>query len=437
MSFENLGLATELLRAIGEQGYTKPTPIQSQAIPVILNGQDILAAAQTGTGKTAGFTLPMLHNLSELGIQGKKRNIRALVLTPTRELAAQVDESVKTYSKHLRLSSTVVYGGVNIRAQMQKLRKGVDILVATPGRLLDHVGQGTVDLSRIEMLVLDEADRMLDMGFAPDLKKILQLVPKQRQTLLFSATFSKEIKKLANGLLQSPVIVEVARDNAASDTVHQIVHPVDRERKRELLSYMIGDKNWQQVLVFTRTKRGADRLSKQLVQDGIRATAIHGDKSQGARTKALAQFKRGSVRALVATDVAARGIDINQLQQVINFDLPDVAEDYVHRIGRTGRAGNEGEARSLVSVDEVKKLRDIERLIKRNISHDIVEGFEPDASIAVKPVKKAAGKKPGNWKAGKRKSSSKRSGKGQAPIHADRNRGKRSRRSAGQASQRS
>lgn len=392
MLFDTLGLSAEILRAVTEKGYSKPTPIQQQAIPPILEGRDLMGGAQTGTGKTAGFTLPLLERLMTSSKSSKgHRPVRALVLTPTRELAAQVSESVETYGKHLPLTSTVIFGGVSINPQKAKLKKGVDIVVATPGRLLDHVGQKSVDLSQVEILVLDEADRMLDMGFIRDIRKILASLPKQKQTLLFSATFSDEIKKLSNGLLNSPVLVEVARRNAATETVQQVIHPVDKKRKRELLSFLIGSNNWQQVLVFTRTKHGANRLSDQLKTDGITSAAIHGNKSQGARTKALAEFKSGKNRVLVATDIAARGIDIDQLPHVVNFELPNVAEDYVHRIGRTGRAGNEGEAMSLVCVDELKLLNDIERLINRSIPKSIIEGYEPDPSIKAEPIQNGRG----------------------------------------------
>jgi ATP-dependent RNA helicase RhlE len=394
MSFDSLGLSAELLRAISKKGYSKPTPVQTQAIPVILQGRDILAGAQTGTGKTAGFTLPLLQRLSQANTNKTPRRIRALVLTPTRELAAQVAESVRDYGKFLPLKSTVIFGGVKINPQIQKLRQGVDILVATPGRLLDHVSQKTVDLSGIEVLVLDEADRMLDMGFIRDIRKVLALLPKQKQTLLFSATFSDEIKTLAQGLLQQPELIEVARRNTATETVTQVVHPVDKRRKRELLSHLIGANNWRQVLVFTRTKHGANRLSEQLITDGISAAAIHGNKSQGARTRALADFKSGKVRVLVATDIAARGLDIDQLPHVINFELPNVAEDYVHRIGRTGRAGRDGEAMSLVCVDELKLLKDIERLIKREIPKVVMSGYEPDPNIKPEPIQKGRQSKP-------------------------------------------
>lgn len=377
MTFKTLGLSTELLRAVADEGYTTPTPIQRQAIPPILQGQDILASAQTGTGKTAGFTLPILQLLSKNTSSKINRAPRALILTPTRELAAQVADSVLTYSRYLRLRSAVVYGGVGFVPQIQKLSRGVDILVATPGRLLDHVGQRTVDLSQVEILVLDEGDRMLDMGFIHDIRKIMNELPQKRQTVLFSATFSSGVKRLADDLLNSPMLIEADTQNTAADTVNQTIHPVDRDRKRELLSHMIGDRNWKQVLVFTRTKHGADRLAEQLAKDGLKTAAIHGNKSQSARTRALTAFKRGAVRVLVATDVAARGLDIDHLPHVVNFELPDVAEDYVHRIGRTGRAGNEGQAISLVCGEEYPLLRDIERLLKRDLPKDVIPGYEP------------------------------------------------------------
>ena len=418
MSFESLGLLAELHRAVSEKGYDTPTPIQKQAIPVILEGNDLMGGAQTGTGKTAGFTLPLLQRLMETDKPRKgRRPLRALVLTPTRELAAQVAESVRDYGRYLPLRSTVVFGGVSINPQKMKLIKGVDILVATPGRLLDHVNQRSVNLSEIDILVLDEADRMLDMGFIHDIKKVLALVPKKKQTLLFSATFSDDIKKLANGLLRSPKLIEVARQNAATDTVTQVIHPVDKTRKRELLSFLIGSNNWQQVLVFNRTKHGANRLAEQLGKDGITAAAIHGNKSQGARTRALADFKAGKVRVLVATDIAARGIDINQLPHVVNFELPNVAEDYVHRIGRTGRAGNEGEAMSLVCIDELKLLKDIEKLIKRDIPKETIEGFEPDPNIKAQPIKNGRGQNNGrnNGSNNKRRSHSGKPGNKKSP----------------------
>ncbi|MCH9627100.1 MAG: DEAD/DEAH box helicase [Gammaproteobacteria bacterium] len=384
MSFETLGLSQELVRAVLEQGYRTPTPIQLKAIPLILKGKDIMGGAQTGTGKTAGFTLPLLHLLGKHA-PGK---LRALILTPTRELAAQVGESVKTYGKHLSLKSAVIFGGVKIEPQIAALRRGVDILVATPGRLLDHVSQKTVDLSKVEILILDEADRMLDMGFIHDVRRLIKLLPKKRQSLLFSATFSHEIKKLADSFLNAPIMVEVARRNDASAQVEQLIHPVDRTRKSDLLTHLIDSQNWQQVLVFTRTKHGANRLAGQLEKKGIQAAAIHGNKSQAARTRALANFKEGSVRVLVATDIAARGLDIDQLPHVVNFELPNIPEDYVHRIGRTGRAGHKGEALSLVCVDEHKLLRDIEHLLKRNLPKLIIPGYEPDLSIKPEPIQK-------------------------------------------------
>jgi len=388
MSFDSLGLSADLLRAVNEQGYTEPTPIQSKAIPTILQGKDVLGGAQTGTGKTAGFTLPLLQRLNQNQVKNGKRPVRALVLTPTRELAAQVGASVDTYGRHLPLKSTVIFGGVKINPQIQKLREGVDILVATPGRLLDHAGQKTLDLSQVEILVLDEADRMLDMGFIHDIRKVLALMPKNsaRQTLLFSATFSHEIKQLADRLLNSPELIEVPRCNTTAERIEQVIHPVDKNRKREMLSHLIGSNNWRQVLVFTRTKHGANRLAKQLERDGLSATAIHGNKSQGARTRALAGFKSGEMRVLVATDIAARGLDIDQLPHVVNYELPNVPEDYVHRIGRTGRAGSEGEAVSLVCVDEHKLLKDIERLLKRKIPKVTLEGYQPDPSIKAEPI---------------------------------------------------
>jgi ATP-dependent RNA helicase RhlE len=385
MSFATLGLSETILRAVTERGYTEPPPSQAQAIPVVLQGRDLMAGAQTGTGKTAGFTLPLLQRLMGKPLTGKA-HIRALVLTPTRELAAQVEESVREYGKYLPLKSMMMFGGVNINPQIEKLRGRVDILVATPGRLLAHVQQRTVDLLHVDVLVLDEADRMLDMGFIRDIKKILALLPKQRQNLLFSATFSDEIRVLAEGLLNNPALVEVARRNATADTVAQKVYPVDREKKRALLAHLIRERNWFQVLVFTRTKHGANRLAEQLSKDDIPALAIHGNKSQSARTKALAEFKSGKLQVLVATDIAARGIDISELPHVVNYELPNVPEDYVHRIGRTGRAGSEGEASSLVCVDELKLLRDIERLIKRELPKEIVQGFEVDPSIKAEPI---------------------------------------------------
>ena len=387
MNFSDLGLSDELVRAVTERGYTEPTPIQAQAIPVVLSGGDLLAGAQTGTGKTAGFTLPILQRLTAPAKAATgKAPIRALVLIPTRELAAQVEESVRDYGKYLKLNSMTMIGGVNINPQIQRLRSRVDILVATPGRLLDHLQQKTVDLSHIEILVLDEADRMLDMGFIRDIKKILAILPKQRQNLLFSATFSNEIKLLADGLLNKPAMIEVARRNATAELITQKIYPVDRERKRELLIHLIKEYNWHQVLVFTRTKHGANKLVEQLNKDDIPALAIHGNKSQAARTRALAEFKTGKLQVLVATDIAARGIDISELPHVVNFEMPNISEDYVHRIGRTGRAGSEGEASSLVCIDEHKLLHDIERLTKREIPVVQVPGFEPDPRIKAEPI---------------------------------------------------
>ncbi len=369
MSFANLGLQAKLLRAVETQAYRRPTPIQTQAIPVVLEGRDILAGAQTGTGKTAAFTLPILQLLNgrPRRTQGKSHPPRALVLTPTRELAAQVAASVDTYGAHLALRSAVIFGGVNINAQKDVLRRGVDILVATPGRLLDHVSQGTVDLTGVEILVLDEADRMLDMGFIHDIRKVLACLPKERQNLLFSATYTSAVRKLANGLLQRPATIEVARRNTAAETVRQHVYRVDKGAKRALLIHLIGEGRWHQVLVFTRTKHGANRLAGQLNKAGVEAAAIHGNKSQNARTQALASFKKGGVRVLVATDIAARGLDIDRLPHVVNYELPNVAEDYVHRIGRTGRAGEKGAAVSLVAPDEIKLLNEVQRLLRKDI----------------------------------------------------------------------
>jgi ATP-dependent RNA helicase RhlE len=382
-SFAMLGLSAELTRVVAEQGYSEPTPVQAQAIPVILAGRDVLAGAQTGTGKTAGFTLPMLQRLSTPLAAGgapaahAPRRVRALILTPTRELAAQVEESVRTYGQYLTLKSTLIYGGVNINPQIDALRRGVDILVATPGRLLDHLQQKTASLTHVEILVLDEADRMLDMGFIRDIRRILALLPARRQNLLFSATFSNEIRQLADGLLHAPALIDVARRNAESELVAQLVHPVDGWRKRELLTHLVSSGDWRQVLVFTRMKSGANRLAEYLCKAGIEATAIHGNKSQPARTRALAGFKAGTVRVLVATDIAARGLDIEELPHVVNFELPNVPADYVHRIGRTGRAGSTGVAISLVSAEEGPFLADIEKLLTRRIERQIVAGFEP------------------------------------------------------------
>jgi ATP-dependent RNA helicase RhlE len=387
MSFAELGLSDAIVRAVTEHGYTIPTPIQAQAIPAVLKGGDLLAGAQTGTGKTAGFTLPLLQLLSSRPPQAPGlRAVRALILTPTRELAAQVEESVRTYNKYVKLSSAVVFGGVNINPQMSRLKQGVDILVATPGRLLDLMQQGAVNLKHVEILVLDEADRMLDMGFIRDIRRVLAVLPPKRQNLLFSATFSDEIKTLADGLLNNPAMIEVARRNSTVEVIGQKIHPVDRDRKHELLSHLIKERNWYQVLVFTRTKHGANKLVEQLGKADISALAIHGNKSQAARTRALSEFKDGSLQVLVATDIAARGIDIDQLPHVVNYDLPNVSEDYVHRIGRTGRAGSTGEAVSLVCVDEHSLLRDIERFIKREIAVEVIPGFEPDPNARAQPI---------------------------------------------------
>jgi ATP-dependent RNA helicase RhlE len=397
MSFAELGLAEELVRAVRDLGYEVPTPIQRQAIPAVLAGGDLLAGAQTGTGKTAGFVLPILHRLSTNThpAPGTKPVIRALILTPTRELAAQVEESVRNYGKFLKLKSMIMFGGVGINPQIDQLRRGVDIVVATPGRLLDHLQQKTIDLSHVEILVLDEADRMLDMGFIRDIRRVLAVLPRVRQNLLFSATFSDEIKQLADDLLDSPAMIEVARRNTTAELVTQKIHPVDRDKKRELLTHLIKEHNWFQVLVFTRTKHGANRLAEQLGKDGISAMAIHGNKSQSARTRALAEFKDTSLQVLVATDIAARGIDIDQLEHVVNYDLPNVPEDYVHRIGRTGRAGATGEAVSLVCVDEHQLLADIEKLIKRALPKEIVPGFEPDPTQKAEPILRRSGQRDG------------------------------------------
>ncbi|MCC7136604.1 MAG: DEAD/DEAH box helicase [Nitrosomonas sp.] len=389
MLFSELGLSAEILRAIEDAGYSTPTPIQIQAIPAVLEGRDMLAGAQTGTGKTAGFTLPLLHRLSNRTTPGPSAGrppIRALILTPTRELAAQVEESVRTYGKYLKLTTMAMFGGVSINPQIKGLRGRIDILVATPGRLLDHVSQGTIDLSQIEILVLDEADRMLDMGFIRDIRRVIALLPRKRQNLLFSATCSDEIKTLADGILSNPAYVEVSRRNATVEAISQRVYIVDRDKKRDVLVHLIKEQDWSQVLVFTRTKHGANALAEKLVKADISTMAIHGNKSQTARTRALAEFKTGQLRVLVATDIAARGLDIDQLPHVVNYELPDVAESYVHRIGRTGRAGAAGSAISLVCVDEFKLLRDIERLIKNEIEQHTLAGFEPDRNAKPQPI---------------------------------------------------
>jgi ATP-dependent RNA helicase RhlE len=436
MLFSELGLSAELLRATEKQGYLEATPIQQQAIPLILEGHDLLAGAQTGTGKTAGFTLPLLQRLQNSVPQGNK-SVRALILVPTRELAAQVAESVENYGRYLPFTSSVIFGGVSINPQITKLRRGVDIVIATPGRLLDHMERGTIRLDGVETLVLDEADRMLDMGFIRDIRKVLNAIPKNRQNLLFSATFSKDIKQLANELLNAPMEIQVARQNTTAEQISQVVYPVDRSRKRELLSHMIGEGNWQQVLVFTRTKHLANRLSQQLERDGISSAAIHGNKSQGARTRALADFKKGGIRVLVATDIAARGLDIEQLPHVVNFELPNVAEDYIHRIGRTGRAGLDGEAISLVCVDEKKLLADIEKLQRCNIEKIILPGYEPDESIKAEPIKNGGNNNSGRNSRpnnrGRNNSSQSRNGRGRnasAQPGRGRGQGQRSRRAA-------
>ena len=396
MSFSALGLSEEIVRAVTERGYLTPTPIQVAAIPAVLSGRDLMAGAQTGTGKTAGFTLPIIEILSRKNDKkekGRRVPVKALILTPTRELAAQVEESVVEYGKHMKLSSTVIFGGVSINPQIQKLRTGVDILVATPGRLLDHVQQRTLDLSHVEILVLDEADRMLDMGFIRDIRKIISLLPKTRQNLLFSATFSEEIKSLSSSILKDPILIEITPSGKPVEKVSQKIYLVDRDKKRAVLSKLIKQHDWFQILVFTRTKHGANRLAEQLNKDGISSLAIHGNKSQGARTHALAEFKTGTLHVLVATDIAARGIDISELPHVVNFDLPNVPEDYVHRIGRTARAGAEGEAISLVCIDEHKLLEGIERLIKISLPREVVPGFEPDPNAKAEPIDNGQGRR--------------------------------------------
>jgi ATP-dependent RNA helicase RhlE len=397
MSFNTLGLSAPILDAVAEQGYKNPTPIQVQAIPAVIAGKDVMAAAQTGTGKTAGFALPILEKLSH-GQRAQPNQVRALILTPTRELAAQVAESFATYGKNLPLRSAVVFGGVKINPQMMKLRKGVDVLVATPGRLLDLYGQNAVKFKSLEVLVLDEADRMLDMGFIHDIRKILAILPKCRQNLMFSATFSNEIRNLAKGLINNPVEISAGTRNTAVKAIKQWLCPIDKKKKPDVLAHLILENNWHQALVFTRTKHGANRLTRYLESKKINAKAIHGNKSQGARTKALTGFKNGSIQILVATDIAARGLDIDQLPHVVNFDLPNVAEDYIHRIGRTGRAGMDGQAVSLVSADEFKQLKDIERLIKKVITRKEIEGFEPvhelpESHLDTRPIKSKKPKK--------------------------------------------
>jgi len=399
MTFDTLGLSDPILKAVAEQGYDTPSPIQAQAIPAVLQGKDVMAAAQTGTGKTAGFTLPLLERLSALEEKTGPHQARILILTPTRELAAQVGDSVKTYSKYLRIRSAVVFGGVKIGPQINKLRKGVEILVATPGRLLDLYGQKAVRFQQLEVLVLDEADRMLDMGFIHDIRKIIAALPEKRQNLMFSATFSKEIRALAKGLIRNPVEISVTPPNSTVKAIKQWICPVDKKQKPGLLVHLINEHQWEQVLVFARTKHGANRLTQYIQKAGIEASVIHGNKSQGARQRALREFKQGKIQVLVATDIAARGLDIDRLPQVVNLDLPNVPEDYVHRIGRTGRAGAQGEAISLVSADEFKQLAAIERLIKKVLPRELIDGFEPvhdvpASNIAKKPAHPKRKRKP-------------------------------------------
>jgi|TARA_B110000483_G_scaffold223838_1_gene282078 ATP-dependent RNA helicase RhlE len=393
MSFKELKLSSEILKTVEEKGYTEASPIQKKAIPLILEGHDLLAGAQTGTGKTAAFSLPILDRMYSSKGTGEKRKIRSLILTPTRELAVQVTDNVRDYGANLHFKTETIFGGANINVQKSKLRRGIDIVVATPGRLLDHLQQKTINLRDVEIFVLDEADRMLDMGFIKDIEKIIKYLPKERQTLLFSATFPKEIKALANNLLNNPKEVQIAERNAVADKVSQCVYPVDKERKAALLGHSIKEENWYQVLVFTRTKRGADKLTKVLNSHDIKADAFHGNKSQGARTKALDNFKAEKTQVLVATDIAARGIDINLLPQVVNYDLPYLPEDYIHRIGRTARAGQEGRAISLVSADEVKMLHAIEKLLKFTLPRTIIEGFEPTHELQSAPSKPKSNKR--------------------------------------------
>ena len=404
MSFSTLGLSDPLLRAVTDKGYTTPSPIQAEAIPAVLKGHDVMAAAQTGTGKTAGFTLPLLHKLSK-GSLAKPNQARALVLTPTRELAAQIAENVEAYGKYLNLRSAVVFGGVKINPQMMKLRKGADVLIATPGRLLDLHQQNAIAFDQLEVLILDEADRMLDMGFIHDIRRILKTLPKQRQNLMFSATFSDDIRQLAKTIVNNPVEISVTPRNSAAVSVTQWVHPVDKDQKRRLLAELIKKHNWEQVLVFSRTKHGANRIAEFLDKNNIQAAAIHGNKSQGARTRALADFKAGNVRVLVATDIAARGLDIEQLPQVVNVDLPEVAQDYVHRIGRTGRAGATGQAISLVSADEIHLLQDIERLTQQLLPRSLVEGYEPKTPLPESKLRPPAKPKKPKKPQGERSSS--------------------------------
>lgn len=414
MSFSNMGLSSPITKALSKKGYEKPTPIQAEAIPAVLSGKDVMAAAQTGTGKTAGFTLPILEKLSK-GTPARRNEVRALILTPTRELAAQILDNVKTYSENLRLRSNVVFGGVKINPQMMRLRGGTDILVATPGRLLDLYNQNAIKFRELEIFVLDEADRMLDMGFIHDIKKVLKILPKKRQNLLFSATFSDDIRKLAKGLINNPVEISVTPRNSAVETIEHFLYPVDKSKKTEMLIELIRRENWQQAIVFSRTKHGANKIAKKLEAKGITAAAIHGNKSQGARTRALSNFKDGTIRILVATDIAARGIDIQQLPQVVNFNLPNVAEDYVHRIGRTGRAGSTGRAISLVCAEEFEDLKGIERLLKKLIERKELEGFVaqtplPESVLDTRPIKAKKPKKPKNAKAPRSQKSEHRDG---------------------------
>ncbi|WP_178989379.1 DEAD/DEAH box helicase [Winogradskyella schleiferi] len=421
MSFKSLGLSEPLLKAISKKGYETPSPIQAKAIPPVLEGKDVLASAQTGTGKTAGFTLPMLHLLSK-GPEQRHRPIRALILTPTRELAAQVHANVKEYSEFLNIRSAVIFGGVNQNPQVNKLNQGVDVLVATPGRLIDLENQGLLSLKKVEIFVLDEADRMLDMGFLRDIERIMKLIPNKRQNLMFSATFSKDIKKLAYSILNHPVQVEATPENTAVEVIEQKVYRVAKGKKTNLIIKLISEGNWKQVLVFTRTKHGANKLCKKMISAGITAAAIHGNKSQGARTKALAGFKNGSVRVLVATDIAARGLDIPLLPHVINFELPNISEDYVHRIGRTGRAGAEGQAISLVSADETTYLKGIEKLIGESIEVEIVEGFEPDPNASTEPIKPGQNRNQGRGRNSNSRNSSRNSSKNSKNSNRSRSR---------------
>ncbi|MFP4845387.1 DEAD/DEAH box helicase [Winogradskyella sp. PE311] len=421
MSFKTLGLSEPILRAISKKGYDTPSPIQAKAIPPVIEGKDVLASAQTGTGKTAGFTLPLLHFLSE-NPKPKYRDIRALILTPTRELAAQVHNNVKEYSEFLNIRSTVIFGGVNQKPQVARIKQGVDVLVATPGRLIDLENQRLLSLKHVEVFVLDEADRMLDMGFLRDIERVMKLMPDKRQNLMFSATFSKDIKKLAYSILNNPVQVEATPENTAVEVIQQKVHRVAKAKKTGLIIKLISEGNWQQVLVFTRTKHGANRLTKKMISAGITAAAIHGNKSQGARTKALAGFKNGSIRVLVATDIAARGLDIPLLPHVVNFELPNIAEDYVHRIGRTGRAGASGEAISLVSADEISYLRGIEKLINMKVDVEIIEGFEPDPNASTEPIKQGQNR---NRNQGRNRNSNSRSSGGNKNASRNKNRNRR------------